>query len=295
MSVRVPTRGTGADQPVVATKACNGAGAKGLTHLAEDDLTTADGNASGRIGSEPAKSFPISKRQVWEAYKRVKANRGAAGVDGQTIEQFEEDASSNLYKLWNRMASGSYMPSAVRRVEIPKADGGMRPLGIPTVADRVAQTVVKQHLEPRLEEHFHEDSYGYRPGKSAQQALDRARRRCWDYPWVVDLDIKGFFDAIDHELLMRALQRHTGERWVLLYVQRWLQAPVELAGGQTQARALGTPQGGVISPLLANLFLHYVFDTWMRRHHSDVPFERYADDALCHCRTREQRSWCWRG
>lgn len=202
---------------------------------------------------------------MWEAYKRVKANRGAAGVDGQTIEQFEEDLSHNLYKLWNRMASGSYMPSAVRRVEIPKADGGTRPLGIPTVADRVAQTVVKQHLEPQLEEHFHEDSYGYRPGKSARQALDRARRRCWDYPWVVDLDIKGFFDTIDHELLMRALQKHTGERWVLLYVQRWLQAPVELADGQTQVRALGTPQGGVISPLLANLFLHYVFDTWLRQ------------------------------
>lgn len=288
MSVRVPMRGTGADQPVVVTKARNGAGAKGLTHPAEDGATTDGGNAGGRIASKSAKSIPITKRQVWEAYKRVKANRGAAGVDGQTIEQFEEDVSNNLYKLWNRMASGSYMPQAVRRVEIPKPDGGSRPLGIPTVADRIAQTVVKQHLEPRLEEHFHEDSYGYRPGKSARQALDRARRRCWDYPWVVDLDIKGFFDTIDHELLMRAVQRHTSERWVLLYVRRWLEAPVELADGQTQVRALGTPQGGVISPLLANLFLHYVFDTWLRRHHPDVPFERYADDALCHCRTRQQ-------
>lgn len=288
MSVRVPMRGTGADQPVVVTKARNGAGAKGLTHLAEDGATTGGGNAGGRTASKSAKSIPITKRQVWEAYKRVKANRGAAGVDGQTIEQFDEDVSNNLYKLWNRMASGSYMPQAVRRVEIPKPDGGSRPLGIPTVADRIAQTVVKQHLEPRLEEHFHEDSYGYRPGKSARQALDRARRRCWDYPWVVDLDIKGFFDTIDHALLMRALQKHTSERWVLLYVRRWLQAPVELADGQTQVRALGTPQGGVISPLLANLFLHYVFDTWLRRHHPDVPFERYADDALCHCRTRQQ-------
>jgi len=225
---------------------------------------------------------------VWEAYKRVKANQGAAGVDGQTIEQFEEDLSNNLYKLWNRMASGSYMPQAVRRVEIPKPDGGMRPLGIPTVADRVAQTVVKQFLEPHLEAHFHADSYGYRPGKSAHQALERARRRCWDHAWVVDLDIKGFFDTIDHELLMRALARHTREGWVLLYVRRWLQAPVELADGQTQVRAMGTPQGGVISPLLANLFLHYVFDQWMQRHHPAVPFERYADDVLCHCRTRAQ-------
>lgn len=288
MSVRVPMRGTGTDQPVVVTKARNGAGAKGLTHLAEDGATTGGGNAVGRIASKSAKSIPITKRQVWEAYKRVKANRGAAGVDGQTIEQFDEDVSNNLYKLWNRMASGSYMPRAVRRVEIPKPDGGSRPLGIPTVADRIAQTVVKQHLEPRLEEHFHEDSYGYRPGKSARQALERARRRCWDYPWVVDLDIKGFFDTIDHALLTRALQKHTSERWVLLFVRRWLQAPVELADGQTHVRALGTPQGGVISPLLANLFLHYVFDTWLRRHHPDVPFERYADDALCHCRTRQQ-------
>lgn len=284
MSVRVPRRGTGAEQSVVAMKARNGAGAKGLPYPAENGATT----GNGRIARDAAKSFPITKRQVWEAYKRVKANRGAAGVDGQTIEQFEEDLSNNLYKLWNRLASGSYMPQAVRRVEIPKSDGGMRPLGIPTVADRIAQTVVKQFLEPQLEEHFHADSYGYRPGKSAHQALERARRRCWDYAWVVDLDIKGFFDTIEHELLMRALARHTRERWVLLYVRRWLQAPVELADGQKQVRAMGTPQGGVISPLLANLFLHYVFDRWMQRYHPGVPFERYADDVLCHCRTRAQ-------
>jgi RNA-directed DNA polymerase len=245
--MRVPMRGTGADQPVGAMKVRNGAGAKGLTHPAEAGSTTAGGNAGGRIEPGSAKSFPISKRQVWEAYKRVKANRGAAGVDGQTIAQFEEDLSNNLYTLWNRLASGSYMPRAVRRVEIPKPDGGTRPLGIPTIADRIAQTVVKQHLEPELEEHFHDDSYGYRPGKSARQALDRARRRCWDYAWVVDLDIKGFFDTIDHALLMRALERHTSDRWVLLYVRRWLEAPVELADGQTQVRTLGTPQGGVSS------------------------------------------------
>jgi RNA-directed DNA polymerase len=235
-----------------------------------------------------AKSFPVTKRQVWDAYKRVKANRGAAGVDAQTIAQFEEDLSNNLYKLWNRMASGSYMPQAVRRVELPKPDGGIRPLGIPTISDRIAQTVAKQYLEPALEAIFHEDSYGYRPGKSAHQALDRARRRCWDYAWVIDLDIKAFFDTIDHDLLLRAVRWHTNESWVLLYVQRWLEAPVELEDGQRHVRSMGTPQGGVISPLLANLFLHYVFDMWMQRHHPEVPFERYADDALCHCRTREQ-------
>lgn len=288
MSVRVPMRGTGADQPVVVTKVCNGTGAKGLTYPAKEGATTVGGNANGRIVHNLAKSQPITKRQVWEAYKRVKANRGAPGVDGQTIEQFEENLSNNLYKLWNRMASGSYMPQAVKRVEIPKPDGGIRPLGIPTVADRIAQTVAKQLLEPQLEEHFHVDSYGYRPGKSAHQALARARRRCWDYAWVVDLDIKGFFDTIDHDLLMRALQRHTQEKWVLLYVRRWLQAPVEMSDGRHQVRTLGTPQGGVISPLLANLFLHYVFDRWMQRHHPDVPFERYADDVLCHCHTQAQ-------
>ena len=191
-------------QPVVVTKVCNGTGAKGLTYPAKEGATTVGGNANGRIVHNLAKSQPITKRQVWEAYKRVKANRGAPGVDGQTIEQFEENLSNNLYKLWNRMASGSYMPQAVKRVEIPKPDGGIRPLGIPTVADRIAQTVAKQLLEPQLEGHFHVDSYGYRPGKSAHQALARARRRCWDYAWVVDLDIKGFFDTIDHDLLMLA-------------------------------------------------------------------------------------------
>jgi RNA-directed DNA polymerase len=184
-------QGTGADQPVVVMKARNGAGAKGLTYPAEDGATTVGGNAGRRIEPKSAKSFPITKRQVWEAYKRVKANRGAAGVDEQTIARFGEDLSNNLYKLWNRMASGSYVPQAVRRVELPKPDGGVRPLGIPTIAGRIAQTVAKQHLEPLLEEVFHEDSYGYRPGKSAHQALDRARRRCWDHAWVIDLDIKG--------------------------------------------------------------------------------------------------------
>lgn len=231
-----------------------------------------------------AKPFPISKRQVWEAYKRVKANQGGAGVDGQTLAEFDGELENNLYKLWNRLASGSYFPPPVKRVEIPKASGGTRPLGIPTVADRIAQMVVKQALEPELEQHFHPDSYGYRPGKSAHQALGQTRRRCWDYDWVVELDIKGFFDNLDQVLLMKAVRHHQPAPWVVLYIERWLSAPVQMADGTLTARTKGTPQGGVISPLLANLYLHYAFDSWMRRHYPGVPFERYADDGVCHCR-----------
>jgi len=237
---------------------------------------------------EQAKPFRITKRQVWEAYKRVKANKGAAGVDGQEIEDFEQDLKGNLYKLWNRLASGSYFPPPVLRVEIPKGDGRMRPLGIPTVADRVAQTVVKQYLEPELEKHFHPDSYGYRPGKSALDAVGMARKRCWKSDWVLDLDIKAFFDTIDHELMMRAVRRHTEEKWVLLYIERWLKAPIEMPDGSRILPRSGTPQGGVASPLLANLFLHYAFDKWMERVHPDIPFERYADDAVCHCKSEAQ-------
>ena len=238
-----------------------------------------------------AKPFPVTKRQVWEAYKRVKANKGGAGVDGQTLEDFERDLGGNLYKLWNRMASGSYMPPPVKRVEIPKEGGGVRPLGVPTVADRVAQMVVKQVLEPELEGQFHPDSYGYRPGKSAHQAIGQARKRCWHNDWVLDLDIKGFFDNIDHSLLLKALRRHTDERWILLYVERWLQAEVEMPDGTHEARGKGTPQGGVASPLLANLFLHYAFDAWMRREFPNIPFERYADDIVCHCRSEAQANY----
>jgi len=288
MSARVPMRGTGTEQAVVAKKSRNGLGAKGLPHCAEDAVATSGGNIVGRTDADSAKSLPISKRQVWEAYKRVKANRGAAGVDGQTLPEFEEDVTNNLYKLWNRMASGSYMPPAVRRVEIPKSDGKMRPLGIPTVADRIAQMVVKQILEPGLEPMFHEDSYGYRPGKSAHHAIAQARKRCWKYAWVVELDIKGFFDNIDHDLLLKAVRHHTKEKWVVMYIERWLKAPVQMLDGTLQDRTRGTPQGGVISPLLANLFLHYVFDMWMQRHHDSVPFERYADDVVCHCRSQSQ-------
>ncbi|MDR0250874.1 MAG: group II intron reverse transcriptase/maturase [Burkholderiales bacterium] len=237
--------------------------------------------------SQP-KPFTISKRSVWQAYERVKANRGAAGVDGQSIEEFEANLKGNLYKLWNRLSSGSYMPPAVRRVEIPKASGGTRPLGIPTVADRIAQMVVKDALEPILEPCFHVDSYGYRPHKSAHDALAVARQRCWRTDWVLDVDIKGFFDNIDHELLMKAVRKHTNCRWVVLYIERWLTAPVQMPDGTLQARDKGTPQGGVISPLLANLFLHYAFDTWMARKFPSIGFERYADDVVIHCKNLAQ-------
>lgn len=235
---------------------------------------------------DKAKPFCISKWEVWEAYKRIKANQGAAGVDGQSIAEFEEGLKDNLFKIWNRMSSGSYFPPPVRRVDIPKDNGGTRPLGIPTVADRIAQTVVKRYLEPILEEHFHPDSYGYRPKKSAIEAIGVARQRCWRYDWVLDLDIKGFFDSIDHGLLMRAVRKHTDCKWVLLYIERWLKAPVQLGDGSLVHRDKGTPQGGVISPLLANLFLHYAFDTWMHRQYPQIPFERYADDGICHCRSK---------
>lgn len=217
---------------------------------------------------------------MWEAYKRVKANKGSAGIDDQSLEEFEKDLKDNLYRLWNRMSSGSYFPPPVLLVEIPKEDGGKRPLGIPTVSDRIAQMVVKLGLEPKLEPHFHPDSYGYRPGKSALEAVGVCRKRCWRKDWVLDLDIKGFFDNIRHDLLMRALTRHTDTRWTLLYIERWLTTPVQKQDGTLIERKKGTPQGSVISPLLANLYLHYAFDEWLRRNYSLVWFERYADDSV---------------
>jgi RNA-directed DNA polymerase len=237
---------------------------------------------------DQAKSWSIPKRFVWEAYKRVKANRGAAGVDDQSIEEFEADLKNNLYKLWNRMSSGSYFPPPVKRVQIDKRDGGKRPLGIPTVSDRIAQAVVKGYLEPELEKHFHPDSYGYRHGKSALEAVGVARQRCWRHAWVLDLDIRAYFDSIPHELLLRAVRKHTNCAWVLLYIERWLKAPVQLEDGTLEPREKGSPQGSVISPLLANLFLHWAFDRWMVRHHPEMPFERFADDILCHCDTERQ-------
>jgi len=242
----------------------------------------------GRTRMDRAKPFCISKREVWEAYKRVKANRGAAGVDKQSIEEFDGDLENNLYRLWNRMSSGSYVPPPVRRVDIDKGDGRKRPLGIPTVSDRIAQTVVKRYLEPILEPVFHTDSYGYRPGRSAHQALSVARQRCWRFDWVLEFDIKGFYDNLDQELLMRAVRRHTRCKWVLLYIERWLRAPVCMPDGTLVRPEKGTPQGSVVSPILANLFLHYAFDRWMKENHSEIPFERYADDAICHCRDQVQ-------
>ena len=237
---------------------------------------------------EQTKPFNISKQSVLEAFKKVKANKGGAGVDRQTIEEFERNLKDNLYKIWNRLSSGSYMPPAVLRVEIPKSDGKIRPLGIPTVADRVAQMVIKQQLEPKLEKVFHQDSYGYRPNKSAIDALKQARTRCWRNDWVLDLDIKGFFDNINHELMMKAVEKHTQDKWVLLYIKRWLEAPVAMPDRTLVTSQKGTPQGGVISPLLANLFLHYAFDKWMERNFPNISFERYADDSVCHCKSEAQ-------
>ncbi|MCA1708039.1 MAG: group II intron reverse transcriptase/maturase, partial [Actinobacteria bacterium] len=233
--------------------------------------------------SEPKpKSFDISKRAVWEAYRRVKANKGAAGVDEQSIEEFERDLKGNLFKLWNRLSSGSYFPPPVRAVEIPKRDGGVRVLGVPTVADRIAQTVVRLYLEPEVEAMFHPDSYGYRPGRSALDAVGVCRKRCWRQDWVLDLDVRSFFDSVPHDLVLRAVARHTDERWILLYVQRWLTAPLQREDGRLVERDRGTPQGSAISPLLANMFLHYAFDAWMAREHPAVQFERYCDDVIVH-------------
>ena len=242
---------------------------------------------------DEAKPFKIPKREVWEAFKRVKANQGAAGVDGQSIAEFEANLSGNLYKLWNRLSSGSYFPPPVRRVDIPKANGGTRPLGVPTVADRIAQEVARRYLEPIVEPVFHSDSYGYRPGKSAIEAVRTARERCWRYNWVLDLDIKGFFDSIDWELMLGAVRHHTDCPWVLLNIERWLKAPVQMEDGSVVPRTAGTPQGGVISPLLANLFLHYAFDAWMTRTFAHIPFERYADDIICHCKSAEEARALW--
>ena len=232
-----------------------------------------------------AKPFCISKQEVWEAYKRVKANKGAAGVDEQSIADFEKRLKPNLYKIWNRMSSGSYFPPPVRTVKIPKANGGERKLGIPTVSDRIAQMVVKSRLEPEVDSLFHPDSYGYRPGKSALDAVGQARQLCWRSDWIIDLDIKGFFDNIDQNLLMRAVKKHAKEKWIVLYIERWLQAPIQEEDGRLIQRERGTPQGGVASPLLANLFLHYAFDRWIAAKYPQVQFERYADDAIVHCKT----------
>ena len=237
---------------------------------------------------ENSKSFEIDKWMVLEAWEKVRANGGSAGIDGVSIIEFEASLKDNLYKIWNRMSSGSYFPKPVMAVEIPKKADGVRVLGIPTVADRVAQMVAKLYMEPQVEPLFHEDSYGYRPNKSALDAVGKARERCWRYDWVVEFDIKGLFDNIDHELMMRAVDKHVSQQWVRLYIERWNTTPIVTAKGEMQERKSGVSQGGVISPLLANLFLHYAFDKWVERAFPQVRFERYADDAVIHCRTRRE-------
>ena len=237
----------------------------------------------------PGKPFEISKWAVWQAWEKVKANKGAPGVDGVTIEEFEKDLRGNLYKVWNRMSSGTYFPPPVRAVEIPKAHGaGTRTLGVPSVADRVAQTVVATELEKKVEPIFHPDSYGYRPKRSALDAVAACRRRCWGRDWVIDLDIAKFFDSVPHDLMVKAVEANTDLPWVVLYVKRWLVAPLALSDGTLQVRDRGTPQGSSVSPVIANLFLHYAFDMWLAREFPVVQFERYVDDAVIHCVSRGQ-------
>ena len=234
------------------------------------------------------KPFTIPKRVFLQAYKLVKANAGVAGVDHESLEDFERNLKDNLYKLWNRMSSGSYFPPPVKAVPIPKKSGGERLLGVPTVGDRVCQTVVKLAFEPNVEAIFLPDSYGYRPGKSALNAIGVTRQRCWKHDYVLEFDIQGLFDNLPHDLLMKAVRKHTQEAWIILYIERWLKAPMQGVDGDIVMRTCGTPQGGVISPVLSNLFLHYVFDVWMKRHYPNLEWCRYADDGLVHCDTLHQ-------
>lgn len=237
---------------------------------------------------EYTKQFQIPKLSVFEAFKRVKENSGSAGIDEETIKDFEKNLKKNLYKIWNRLSSGSYFPTPVRMVAIPKKSGGERYLGIPSVTDRVAQMVIKQHFKPKVEPYFDQDSYGYRPNKSALDAIGVTRERCWLRSWVLEFDIKGLFDNIDHSYLMKAVKKHTKEKWIILYIERFIKAPIQTPDGVIHNCDKGVPQGGVISPVLANLFLHYVFDTWMRKHYPNNQWCRYADDGLVHCRTKKE-------
>ncbi|QOD37974.1 group II intron reverse transcriptase/maturase [Candidatus Wolbachia massiliensis] len=235
------------------------------------------------------KSFDIPKQLIWRAYKRVSENKGAAGVDEVTITKFEENLKDNLYKLWNRMSSGSYFPEPVKAVAIPKdTEGGQRILGVPSVFDRIGQTAASMYLEPLVEPKFHEDSYGYRPNKSALDAVDTARKRCWKYDWTIDLDISGFFDNLDHELVLQAIKKHTNCKWVTLYIERWMKAPIQQADGTWEVRNKGVPQGSSVSPIISNIFMHHAFDMWMRQNYPTIPFERYVDDGIVHCKTRRQ-------
>jgi RNA-directed DNA polymerase len=238
-----------------------------------------------------AKPFEIPRKLVWQAYLEVKSKDGAAGVDQESLEVFEQDLKDNLYRIWNRLSSGTYFPPPVKAVAIPKKSGGTRVLGVPTVSDRIAQTVVKFVSEPIVEPIFDEDSYGYRPRRSAHDAIAITRKRCWRYDWVVEFDVQSFFDNLSHHLLMKALRHHCKNRWVLLNIERWLKAPMQQQDGSLSARDKGTPQGGVVSPVLANLFLHYAFDAWVRREMPGVPFCRYADDGLLHCKSQREAEY----
>ena len=237
------------------------------------------------------KSIEIPEELLWASWKSVKSNAGSAGIDEQSIADFEADITKQLYKVWNRLSSGSYFPPPVKAVEIPKRSGGKRMLGIPSVADRVAQTVIKTMIEPRLEAVFAEDSYGYRPGRSAHDALGVTRQRCWQYNWVLEYDIKGLFDNLSHALLLKSVKHHIKEKWLVMYIERWLKAPMILKDGTVQERTSGTPQGGVVSPLLSNLFLHYAIDAWAQRELPNIPWCRYADDGLFHCNSKSQAEY----
>jgi group II intron reverse transcriptase/maturase len=234
------------------------------------------------------KSQPITRVMVWQAYKKIKANRGSAGIDQMSWKDLDNNLSEQLYMLWNRLTSGSYFPMPVKEVAIEKKSGGVRMLGIPTILDRIAQEVVKTHLERIVEPQFHNSSFGYRPGKSCHQAVKQAEQHSFRHNWVIDLDIKRFFDTIDQKLLMKTVQHYCKDEWVLMYVERWLQAGIVKKDGSYVNRVTGTPQGGVISPLLANMFLHVVFDKWMEKEFPNKPFERYADDIIVHCKTDKQ-------
>lgn len=279
--------GIGAEQTVVVMKLFNESGAKGSeSELYYSVLKISQPEMGGAM--DKTKSYEISKTVVWEAYKRVKANKGSAGIDDESIEKFEINLKDNLYKIWNRMSSGSYFPPAVKAVEIPKKNDGIRVLGVPTISDRIAQMTVKMYFEPLVEPYFYEDSYGYRPNKSAIEAIAITRKRCWKFDWVLEFDIKGLFDNIDHELLMKAVHKHTDCKWIIMYIERWLKAPFQTKDGRIIERTTGTPQGGIISPVLANLFLHYAFDKWMILKHPNNPWARYADDGIAHCKTLEE-------
>jgi len=243
------------------------------------------------IDYQETKSQPISRKMVWQAYWKVKANKGCAGIDEMDWEDLDKNRNALLYKLWNRLTSGSYFPQAVKQVAIPKKGGGQRYLGIPTLLDRIAQEVVRTHLEKMVEPLFHHSSFGYRPGRSCHQAIEQSCRNAMNHDFAIDLDIKGFFDNIDHELMIKALKHFCPDKWVIMYVERWLKAGILLKEGTMTVPLHGTPQGGVISPLLANLFLHVVFDKWMDKNHPEKPFERYADDIVVHCKSEKQAEY----